>query len=751
MTHARLCLWLPICLLACARGPSPSSSSTSPTDSSTADANAQASGETVAIVAVPQRVPTTRTWEWRFDPDGRFMAEEFDDPDLDVSGCGIWDIESGSFVRAYVDSDHEDGDGLSPCDTWELGSTLSSDSSADGTLRASVSGGLQIINSNGASQKIQDCASCGDAMAWAPSGYQLATCNGQALEIWDASTGKRLRTETLAIPDVTEVQLGWTEEGIGAIVRHEITGLCHEIEPDESYCDWQLADYDEDGDPLPPEPIEGVALSTFWWPADGGPAIERREVYTASNIDQYQVDVGVRWLVLSKEMGFDRDGSSTAVYAFGVGPRASGLGFTEYYTADEPWIETWDGYWRVDASTQWIEGVTVTHGSEDYYGEIDLGWQAIVAEPNPGAYEGWVAKHEGGGPSGSVEVWAASSGAALTSWEFCADEGCEYGGPPEGDCDTRDVSPLLSVAIVSCGNDLRLIETTGRGATVAKLPYNSMSSWKWGRSNYLALLEPSGHLAVLDGSTGKLLYERDGVHELAEIPLAAEQDRLGLHYDNRLEIIDGPTGKRVLELTGDWQAVALSPDGQQLATLGNQQIEIIDIATGKRIASAPVADQDVWGLAWRQDGKALFYGYDWPTHAIDPNTGKLLYEVDAPVFDVFAPNELDPSWRWIHRPDGSVIRTLDFARIELGPNWARINNGMFDGELKALPRHLRFRISDDPNAPAIYTADELEPWLRSPGLLDAFFTGKPLPSPRIPVEQLRKLDQRKLDQRKRGG
>ena len=342
MTHARLCLWLPICLLACARGPSPSSSSTSPTDSSTADANAQASGETVAIVAVPQRVPTTRTWEWRFDPNGRFMAEEFDDPDLDVSGCGIWDIESGSFVRAYVDSDHEDGDGLSPCDTWELGSTLSSDSSADGTLRASVSGGLQIINSNGASQKIQDCASCGDAMAWAPSGYQLATCNGQALEIWDASTGKRLRTETLAIPDVTEVQLGWTEEGIGAIVRHEITGLCHEIEPDESYCDWELADYDEDGDPLPPEPIEGVALSTFWWPADGGPAIERREVYTASNIDQYQVDVGVRWLVLSKEMGFDRDGSSTAVYAFGVGPRTSGLGFTEYYTADEPWIETWE-------------------------------------------------------------------------------------------------------------------------------------------------------------------------------------------------------------------------------------------------------------------------------------------------------------------------------------------------------------------------------------------------------------------------
>jgi hypothetical protein len=425
----------------------------------------------------------------------------------------------------------------------------------------------------------------------------------------------------------------------------------------------------------------------------------------------------------------------------GVGQRSSLLGWTESDRDDDGWIEPWDGRWRVDATTQWIEGLTVTSGGDDYYAILQVGWNAIVAEPNPAVHHGQVAELEGPGPSGEIEVFAASSGSAVTRWEACVDDGeqpCKSGGPPIGDCELLDVSPLLSLALVDCDAGLRLIEAGGRGSTVAALTQDPSSDWRWGRGNYLALLEPEGKLSVVDQATGKTLYQRDDVLELLAVPLASEQERLAFAYVDHLEIVAGPTGARIIDVPGDWAAAALSPDGKQIATLGGAQVQIVDIASGKTIATVPVGD--AYGVAWRQDGAALFYGYDWPTHAIDPKTGKLLYEVSHPLLDIFDLEEIDPSWRWIHRPDGSITRTLDFQRIELGPTWARIDSGVFEGELGQLPSQLRFRVGDDPEAAAIYTVADLEPWLRSPGLINAFFAGKPLPtSPSVPVEALAKL------------
>jgi hypothetical protein len=308
------------------------------------------------------------------------------------------------------------------------------------------------------------------------------------------------------------------------------------------------------------------------------------------------------------------------------------------------------------------------------------------------------------------------------------------------DCELLDVSPLISLALVDCDAGLRLIEAGGRGTPVFSLPHNPGSSWRWGRGNYLALLGPDGMLDVIDLSSSKTLYQRSDVVELLEVPLAPEQDRLAVLYGDHLEIVEGTTGKPIIDVPGDWFAAALSPDGEQLAVLGGQQVRVIDIAKGTTITTAPVAD--AFGVAWRQDGAALFYGYDWPTHAIDPKTGKLLYVVSHPVLDVLDIEEIDPSWRWIHRPDGSVTRTLDFQRLELGHTWARIESGMFEGQLEDLPTGLRFRVGTDPNVPAIHTVADLEPWLRSPGLVNAFFSGQPLPSPRVPADALAKLDAR---------
>src|SRR5690606_27650141 len=180
-------------------------------------------------------------------------------------------------------------------------------------------------------------------------------------------------------------------------------------------------------------------------------------------------------------------------------------------------------------------------------------------EPNPVAFHGQESEVEGGGPSGDVEVFAAFSGSALTRWEACIDDGgeepCQSGAPPIGDCELLDVSPTLSVMLVDCDGALKMIEATGRGATVASLPPDPAATWQWGRSNWLALLEPDGALSVIDVGTGKTLYKRDDVMDLGLVPLAAEQDRLALGYADRVEIVAGQTGKQVVSLPGDWLAV----------------------------------------------------------------------------------------------------------------------------------------------------------------------------------------------------
>ena len=728
MMRARLCLLLPISLCACERGNRPTT--TSPTDEPqpvvAVDGKALPSGEGVPIVAIPQRPISSDPSAWCFDPSGRLIAESFTDDDSGAMGCGIWDIESGSFVRAQVYTGEEDEETPDPCYDWLQDSSAPSDVSADGKLRASVDGGLEIEVIGGATRSLRGCASCDGAMVWAPSGHQLATCNGTMLEIWDADTGKRVRSETIGLGDVGETRMGWTEAGLGVLVLHEVTGTCEELEPEGSYCNWAEVEDEESGE------LNGYALSSYWWPADGGPPVAKPEQYKSAEVPDFFTDAGMRWFAFSKDVDYDRDGSATTVSVFGIGNRTSALGWTES-DADDEWSEPEGGHWRVDAATQWIEGLRIDSGSTDYYGHLELAWNAIVAEPNPAFFHGQLVEVEGDGATGEVQVFGAASGTVAAQWNTCfhydGEDECKSGGPPTRDCELLDVSPSLSLSLLHCDAGLLLAEASGRGATVLALTHDPDSHWRWGRGNYLALHQPHGAFEVIDLASGKSLYKRQDVDLLLEVPLAPEQDRLALLYADHLEIVAGATGQGVIDLPGEWTAAALSPDGKQLAVLGGQEVRVIEIASKATISSAAIEDQ--WGVAWRQDGAALFYGYDWPTHAIDPKTGKLLHELSHPIIDMIQPDELDPSWRWIHRPDGSITRTLDFQRIEFGPTWARVDSGLFEGELRDLPDNLRFRVGDDGEAPAIHTVEELEPWLRTQGLVAAFFAGAPLPSPSL--------------------
>jgi len=735
MTRAQLGLLAPIWLAsACGRDVS----TTAALDASAATVAATEDGGGLPIIAVLQRVIPVNLAEWTFDPSGRFVAvEHFDD---DGRHCTVWEVESGLLVRDDIDSDSDvDSD---PCSAWPSGSLFDrspAHESADGALRAAMSD--SAIEFEGGGSSISGCTSCGEALVWAPTGHQLATCTGQRLEIWDANTGELVRSDELALDGVTiDVFMTWTSAGLVVVTTREITGTCAELNVADWNCETDDYGYDHE-----PAQITGYSLSSLWWPPNGDPP-QHKDHHRGLDIPEVYADPGAHWLLFSDTEDYDRSGELTMLYVSGVMGQSSALGWTDQSSGSEHESEDAQGAWRVDAATQWIEFFSIESVAEYY--SLELGWRATVAEPNPGFHRETVFRSEGVFVDGTIEVLGAASGAAVTVWEVCGmftddDGSCKSGLDTSGagDCEVLDVSPLLALALVDCDGALSLIEARGAGASFSALSSDANSTWYWGRSNWLALLEPGGKLGVIDLGTGRVVHEHDDVIAVPEVPLAAQHDLLPIQYADHLEFVDGASGERRIDLVGKHQGAALSPDGKQLAVIADGQARVIEIASHATITRFAVGD--AVDIAWRQDGAALFYGVGWPDRAADPKTGESLGELTHPILDSVEPGELDPSWRWIHRPDGSITRTLDFTRIELGANWARLDSGVYDGEPSLTIAALRFRIGDDPESLPVYTLEELEPWLRKPGLVQAFFTGEPLPRPTIPAAAAAKLEARR--------
>lgn len=405
------------------------------------------------------------------------------------------------------------------------------------------------------------------------------------------------------------------------------------------------------------------------------------------------------------------------------------------------------GHWRVDATTQWLAAYTNQPQGPDSSAWI-VGWEALVTEPSPAVHGGTLYDGQLQGAWARIDIFGAANGSATTSWWVCVGDTrrCEIGKlPREDDCSWLDVSPTLTLALVACDGSLRLIEIGGRNADVAELPFDPDPVWHWGRGNWLALLEHLGkkaqilgRLGVFDLHGGKLLYERDDVRGLSRFAHVADRDWLGLSYPDHFEIVVGSTGERVIDLPEHYEVVDVSPDGTRIAALVGEYVEVIDLASSTKITEFEALG--AMNVAWRQDGAVLFYGGFWPTHAADPVTGELLGELDSPVLGGLEIGDADPSWRWIHMADGSIVRTLDFLRIELGAGWARTQTGVFDGDPAKVDDVYRFRVDADPHAPARYSVYELEPWLRRPGLVQAFFAGEPIAAPRISAEALAELE-----------
>jgi hypothetical protein len=698
---AMLRVWLcsPILLaLACVRSPI-----APPAEPSSAAVDEVDPGPDLPILAVPQAPIPTDLSSWRFDPRGGRVAAVFDDFH-GGRGCGVWEIESGVFVHGYA---YGRGD---PCSEW---SDEPSDRSSDGELRIRIRvGEFEVEGADGRVELFGGCGSCRSAWAWAPSGHLLATSDGRRLEVWDAETGKQVHGEALDVDgEVERVHMGWRADGLVVVVAHDIA----------------------DGD------IRGLA--SFTWPTLDEPP--RPWVFTSFDPFEWTVDPGARWLAIVESESFARQSVADTLRVIGTASGTSKLGRT---TLDDQSVSRWadHGRWELDAATQWVEVETTVYARGRDAAMVEVGWRAVVVEPNPASYHDVAYR---GSKRARLELFAAASGAAAVRWEACDDEGaCEAGGLEVGDCELLDVSPSLALALADCDGRLELIEAAGRRASLAVLPYDSDAIWRWGRTNTLVIADPHGRLGVYELAGGGLVDERTGVKDLPEVPLAVEHDRLLLLYVDRFELLVASTGEVLLEGPEGIAvlvAAALSPDGQRLAVISHGHARVLDIASGATITSFEVGDARK--TAWRQDGAVVFYGDVAPTHAADPATGELLGELEHPLLDVLAPGEIDPSWRWIHRPDGSIVRTLDFARLELvGRQGARVDSGWFEGELRGEPSltELMFRVGEPLDAAPRWTFEDLEPWLRRPGLVEEFFAGEPLPVPHIPAAAYAKLRER---------
>jgi len=707
MGRARLGWLIALYLLsACERGQAPAL--VEPDDPNAgADLAGEDQGPELPIIVVPQRAVPVDFWAWSFDPSGRLVAAEFDDDG--ASGCGVWDIESGLLVRAHDDPLNN------PCIEWGRAHELAwepSPTSVDGRLRAEVRPRtLEIAAVDAAAGSVRDCPSCAELLAWSPVDHRLATTDGQRLELWDGDTGERLSSETLDLNgELVKLTMRWAAEGL------VVAALQRAAQADDA---------------------KAYALSSFWWPINGDPLRAQREVYRSPTAFEFVDDPSGRWLIFM-------DPEHGEVHVIGAMAGSSRLARTDARAQADSGPRYAGGRWRVDAATQWLESYTDESRNEYLVVDLELGWRATVTEPNPGVYQGAVFHGRGFTVAGELELLAAASGEAVARWEGCADyEGgdrCEAGvlGWTPGDGDALlDVSPQLSLALVERDAGLHLVEARGAGASLRALGFGVDASLRWGRGQWLAVHERGGRLAVVDLGSGQLAYARDQVIGLPDVPLAAQHDLLVIEYADRLELVNGASGELRIELAGPGKRVALSPAGERLAVIGAGRIEVLEVDGGATITSFEVGDAS--GVAWRQDGAVLFYGDEWPTHAVDPETGEPL---DQPALDLLSPGELDPSWRWIHHSDGSITRTLDFARIEIGASWARTDSGWFEGELADLPeraRAARFRIGDDADAVPVYLVEDLQRWLRRDGLVQGFFLGEDLPVPRIPANAAAKL------------
>jgi hypothetical protein len=554
-------------------------------------------------------------------------------------------------------------------------------------------------------------------VTWARTGHQLAIAWEQPprVEIWDADTGELVRAELIPLAgELDALELGWTAGGATAMWTER--GFAIECDGYEYNYDCY---YDEDQQIHQRRPYTRQALLLG---ATDETVISLGE---QGGFDDVLFDPEGRWAFWRRDWSERRAGTTMELHFEGLAGQGSGLGWQSYddYESYEGTM-TREGMWRNDGATHWA--VSVTHDNSDV-GLSAVGWETTIVSPALGRHTGVVIDDLDWGTEVQFDVYGVAGDALRVSGETCSEHGCApVGVALEPGCELLDIASGHASELLDC--DGRLFLRSG-GGTKRRLPHDPAAlTWWWSRGGAL-VLQDDATLTVLDAASGVGGLQRSDPLTVFEGRLGLEINRLVLITDLGLEVIDLGTGKVVTNFPDVFpEDVAFSPTGDRLALLGDGQIRVLSLPSGETLASWPV---EAAGLAFRQDGKAIFAGVYEPEQAFDAATGKPLGSgtIEIVLEAVEAGGEADPSWRWLMNDEtGQLVRTLDGLALTWleGGAWLP-TTGQYQGVGPG--PEIAYRVGVDVSAVPEFDAEDLAKWLRRDNLVEAFLLGQPIPKP----------------------
>jgi WD40 repeat protein len=194
---------------------------------------------------------------------------------------------------------------------------------------------------------------------------------------------------------------------------------------------------------------------------------------------------------------------------------------------------------------------------------------------------------------------------------------------------------------------------------------------------------------------------------------------------------DVPPNTSTLPVDYDVVDAALSPDGERVAVLGEDRVRIFAVESGTLLVR--FIEPDANHLAFAQDGRLLFTGAsDAPELAWNSWTGEPVPDGLVGLRD----GTLDPTWRWLVVGHDRVVRVVDGLALNLGSDWAMLDDGRFAGTPPLeRTRDRTFRVGEALAVPNCSFAD-LERWLHRPQLLEDFFAGRPIAPAVVPIAEV---------------
>jgi WD40 repeat protein len=496
------------------------------------------------------------------------------------------------------------------------------------------------------------------AIAYSPDGKQLATADGDSVQIWDAADGRRVRTIRIKDHEVDSVAFAADGKALFAVTVSEKVTYLSRLDPAA-------------GKPIDTRKLlAGEATGQFspdgrWLAVWFDPDKDLRVIDTATATATVNDRLGNRWARLvwtadSRSLAAATTDGDVRVYDAAAGKvrhtwRLVGFAQVLAFSPDGKELaavvsqtdSTYVG--RFDAATgtaRWKHAILVAHnlvfagdGKAIFWqGQTTLGsrvrWHGLDAAtgrplgraPETGDVNAWTLNPAGnvlaiGGYAGLVSLWDLTTGKRL---DASAD-------PPEPVTDLRfspDGAKVRGWAggwyewDVATGKQTRLTPPLDAWAT-ERMSVSEDQRWlcRFVRDEGIKQSDPVGRFELIDLRAGERVRALDGVGWSDEVRFLPSGGLL-CRRRTKLTVLDPPTGRPATEIaTGPGRSVVVSADGT-LAVVVTQtpeeaRVRVYDLRNGRATAEWTgtvrrdgvfVVEYD-WGLALSPDNRRLMIGF----------------------------------------------------------------------------------------------------------------------------------------------